>query len=166
MTERDEHGTVALRHAEWPEDPGVTDSQQPEEVDDSSPGEDDAVAQAANWSAKQSFAGLVDYLLSTVGPRATAAGAGLKDARPLAEWREGRTPPREEVRQHRLEIVAETVHAITAEHSAEVAVRFLRSSQPTLDDMSPLVLISTTEIKGLVPLQAQMRGAVRLFLYN
>lgn len=122
-----------------------------------------AVESAASWSQREPSAGLVEYLLGTVGPRITAYGSGLGDARQLKAWRAGQEP-REAVRRQRLVVMGEVVKAITVDHEAVVAATFLRSSQPALDDESPLDVLRAAEGKSVGTAQARVRRAVRAFL--
>jgi hypothetical protein len=83
----------------------------------------------------------VEYLLTTVGPRITAVGVGLTDARPLIAWRNGNMPTDEAIRA-RLSILCRVVQHITATDSPAVAAAFLRGSNPDFFDQSVLILIS------------------------
>lgn len=118
---------------------------------------------AATVVRKQSFTAQVEYLLTTVGPRVTAAGAGLSDARQLPAWRRGEEP-REETRLDRVAALAEVTAAVMAEYPAAVAAGFLRSSQPALDDRSPLVMIREAAADQLPGVMGEVRGALRAFL--
>lgn len=124
---------------------------------------DETVRSAASTVQKFTFKEQVDHLLITVGPRITAAGAGLRDGRQLPAWRRG-DEPREVVRRERVASMAEVTVAITAEYSAAVAASFLRSSQPALDDRSPLMMIREATLDSLPEVMGQVRGAVRAFL--
>lgn len=121
------------------------------------------VIAAANIVRKRSFTEQVEYLLTHVGPRITAAGAGLSDARQLAAWRRGEEP-REDVKKDRVAALAEVVAAIMATYPGAVAASFLRSSQPALDDRAPVVMIRTAGEEDLVEVVGQVRAALRAFL--
>ncbi|WP_041293774.1 hypothetical protein [Kineococcus radiotolerans] len=123
----------------------------------------ETVQRAAATAQKRTFAELVESLLTTVGPRLTAAGAGLQDARQLAGWRKG-AEPRQEMARDRVTALAEVVGAITTHYSAAVAASFLRSSQPALDDRAPVVMIRETTAETLPEVMGEVRSAVRAFL--
>ena len=121
------------------------------------------VKAAAHTVRKRPFGDQVEFLLTTVGPRITAAGAGLNDARQLPAWRRGEAP-REEVKLERVAALAEVTTAILAEYPASVAASFLRGSQPSLDDQSPVLMIRAASVEDLPKVMAEVRGAVRAFL--
>jgi len=107
---------------------------------------------------------IVEYLLVTIGPRLTAVGAGLRDARQLLVWQRG-DKPRQLMSDPRLRVIAEFALAVMARHESEVAANFLRSSQPTLDDDSPLLLIAgANSEEELTVVQKRVRAAVRAFI--
>ena len=123
----------------------------------------DTVKAAANAVHKRTFTEQVEYLLTTVGPRITAAGAGLGDARQLAAWRRGEEP-REDVKRDRVAAMAEITTAITALYPGAVAASFLRSSQPALDDRSPVMMLREAVEQAMPEVMGEVRGAVRAFL--
>lgn len=130
------------------------------------PGGVDAAATvqaAATMVRKQTFTDQVELLLTTVGPRITAAGAGLSDARQLPAWRRGEEP-REEIRLERVAALAEVATAVMADYPASVAASFLRGSQPALDDHSPVLMIRGASEKDLPKVMSEIRAAVRAFL--
>lgn len=124
---------------------------------------DETVRAAARTVRKRTFTEQVEHLLTTVGPRITAAGAGLQDSRQLAAWRKGEEP-RRHVTRDRVEAMAEVTAAIMTEYPAAVAASFLRSSQPALDDHSPMVMIREASADSLDDVMKQIRSAVRAFL--
>ncbi len=121
------------------------------------------VEAAARTVRKQSFTEQVEYLLTTVGPRITAAGAGLRDARQLPAWRRGEEP-REEIKLDRVAALAEVTAAVMVDYPPAVAASFLRSSQPALDDRSPMLMIRAASDGGLPEVMSEVRGALRAFL--
>lgn len=123
----------------------------------------ETVHRAAATVHKRPFTEVVEFLLTTVGPRMTAAGAGLQDARQLAGWRKG-GEPREDVARDRVNALAEVTVAIMADYSKAVAASFLRSSQPALDDRAPVVMIREATAETLPEVMGAVRGAVRAFL--
>lgn len=124
----------------------------------------ETVAAAFSAVRKLPFAEQVEYLLGSVGPRITAAGAGLRDARQLATWRKGEAP-REELRLDKVAALAEIAASVMAVYPAAVAASFLRSSQPALDDDSPLLLIrDAAQEEDLIEVMGRVRGALRAFL--
>lgn len=123
----------------------------------------ETVMKAATIVQKRTFTEQVEYLLTTVGPRITAAGAGLRDARQLASWRRGEEP-RQDVNRVRVAALAEVTTVIMAGYPASVAASFLRSSQPVLDDASPMVMIREAGEDEMPKVMGQVRAAVRAFL--
>jgi len=124
---------------------------------------DQVVQAAASKVRKRTFTEQVELLLTTVGPRITAAGAGLKDARQLPAWRRGEVP-REDIKLDRVAALAEVTTAVLADYPASVAASFLRGSQPSLDDHSPVLMIRNATEKDLHKVMSEVRGAVRAFL--
>jgi hypothetical protein len=121
------------------------------------------VETAASTVRKRSFIEQVEFLLATVGPRITAAGAGLRDARQLPAWRRGEEP-REDVKLERVAALAEVTTAVLAEYPASVAASFLRGSQPALDDRSPMLMIRNASEHDFPEVMGEVRGALRAFL--
>lgn len=106
----------------------------------------------------------VVYLLETVGPRVTAVGSDLADARQLVSWSKG-GQPRRGVSALRVAAMTEVTLAITdAYGDGAVAASFLRSSQPALDDQSPLLLIRQADEAAFDNVMARVRAALRAFL--
>lgn len=93
-------------------------------------------------SVTQPVAAKASYLLETIGPRITAAAVGLADARQLKLWATKELEPREHDVAVRLDTLYWVVCAIVGCYSAGVAARFLRSSNPQLDDEAPLVVLA------------------------
>ncbi len=124
---------------------------------------EETVRSAATAVQKTGFTDQVEYLLTTVGPRITATGAGLQDGRQLVVWRKGEEP-RESLKSDRVAAMAEVTAAIMTEYTAAVAASFLRSSQPALDDRSPVVMIREASTDSLPEVMKQVRGVVRAFL--
>lgn len=115
-----------------------------------------------------SFRDQVEYLLTTVGPRITASGAGLNDARQLAAWRKG-AEPRSAIKEDRVQIMIEATIEIRGGFqndagSAAIAAAFLRSSQPSLCDAAPVMLIRAATDETVISVAEDIRGAVRGFL--
>ena len=81
------------------------------------------------------------YLAQTIGTRFTTAGIGLADARTVRRWVEDRTEPREHEVVARLNILYRVTRAIADVYTPAVAMAFLRSANPQLDDESPLLLL-------------------------
>ena len=101
------------------------------------------------------------YLLDTIGPRFTTAAVGLQDARTVRRWREATMAPREHDVAARLAILYRLTRVIADVYSPDVATAFLRSSNPQLDDDSPLMVLREGD-----PDEAQkpLLAAVRAFL--
>lgn len=82
-------------------------------------------------------------LLATVGPRFTAAAIGVRDARTVRRWRDEQADPRDHIEAARLRLLYRMVRAIDGVYGGgSVAAGFLRSANPQLDDVAPLVLLS------------------------
>lgn len=81
------------------------------------------------------------YLLGSVGPRIATAALGLSDARQLERWASENLEPREHDVAARLDALYWIVRAIIGCYTDAVAARFLRSSNPQLDDEAPLMVL-------------------------
>lgn len=104
----------------------------------------------------------VEWLLDAIGPRFTAAGVGVRDARTIRRWRDDRIEPRDHDEQARLQLLFRIAYAITLVYGrASVATSFLRSANPQLDDEAPLVLLAGQSV-DLV--QRRLLAATRAFL--
>ncbi len=121
---------------------------------------DDSVAaehRAYKESTALSVPQIAGYLLETLGQKVTALGVGLRDARPVRAWQEGREIREEnEVRLRLLYRVAKTVASI---YDEETARAFLRSSSPYLGDEAPVFAIAAGDEKSaLEALRAFLEG--------
>lgn len=124
----------------------------------------EAIEQAFKVSITEPLPAKVTFLLETVGPRITAAGLGLSDARMLTRWAGGERPRRADM-GHRVEILFEIAYAVTVVYGGAAAASFLRASQPTLDDASPLMLLrGASDDERLAAVHGQLRAATRAFL--
>lgn len=103
----------------------------------------------------------VAYLLSTIGPRFTTVGVGLNDARTVRRWRDERVEPREHDVAVRVSILYRLTRAIAEVYTPAVAMAFLRSANPQLDDTAPLALLREGD-PDLV--QKPLLAAARAFL--
>jgi hypothetical protein len=105
----------------------------------------------------------VTWLLEAIGPRFTAAGVGVSDARTLRRWRDGSTEPRDHAERDRLQLLFRIAYVISLVYGgrASVAASFRRSANPQLDDQSPLVLLATSD---QVEVERLLLSAVRAFL--
>lgn len=101
------------------------------------------------------------YLLDTIGARFTTAGVGLSDARTVRRWREDRSTPREHDVAARLTILYRLTRSIAGVYTPAVAMAFLRSANPQLDDSSPLVLLRDGDPDVV---QKPLLAAARAFL--
>lgn len=101
------------------------------------------------------------YLLDTIGPRFTTAAVGLQDARTVRRWREATMAPREHDVAGRLAILYRLTRVIADVYSPDVAMAFLRSSNPQLDDDSPLMVLREGDPEET---QKPLLAAVRAFL--
>lgn len=103
-----------------------------------------------------------EWLLQSIGPRFTAAGVGVRDARTVRRWRDERVEPRDHDEQARLQLLFRIVYAITLVYGrASVATSFLRSANPQLDDEAPLVLLASEPVDQV---QRRLLAATRAFL--
>lgn len=85
------------------------------------------------------------YLLETIGPRIASAAIGLADARQLKRWAKEGSEPRDHGEAARLDALYWVVRAIVGCYSPAVAARFLRSSNPQLDDEAPLIVLASAK---------------------
>jgi len=99
---------------------------------------------AHHESVKLTVPEKASYLLGHIGPRLAAASLGLSDARQIRRWStsEDRIEPRQQLVAQRLDALYWIVRAIEAVYSPAVAARFVRSSNPQLDDAAPLVALA------------------------
>src|SRR5579875_1927344 len=103
-----------------------------------------------------------EWLLGSIGPRFTAAGVGVRDARTVRRWRDDRVEPRDHEEQARLQLLFRIACAITLTYGRpSVATSFLRSANPQLDDESPLVLLASRPVDQV---QRRLLAATRAFL--
>lgn len=102
------------------------------------------------------------WLLDVIGPRYTAAGVGVADARTVRRWRDERTGPRDHQEIERLGLLFQITQAIhLAYGSPDVAAAFLRSANPQLDDESPLVVLAQSKVEVAQP---RLLAATKAFL--
>lgn len=123
----------------------------------------EAIVQANKYSITEPLPAKVAFLLATIGPRITAAALGLSDARMLARWAGGEQPRRADM-DHRVEVLYEMAYAVTMVYTGAAAASFLRSSQPALDNDSPLILLREAGGEQLSALHGRLRSATRAFL--
>ena len=126
-----------------------------------SPTASSAMKEASREMVRQSAGQLAGYLLESIGPRYTAVGVGLSDARQIKMWRDTGSGPREAAVAARLTTLAQVVRAIEIAYSADTAAAFLRSANPDLEDQPPLLVLADGD-----PLRAgtSVLRAVRSFL--
>jgi hypothetical protein len=103
----------------------------------------------------------IAYLLGTVGPRFTTVGVGLNDARTVRRWRDEHTEPREHDVAARVSILYRLTRSIADIYSPAVAMAFLRSANPQLDDTSPLAMLRDGDPDVV---QKPLLAAARAFL--
>ena len=105
---------------------------------------DDSWEQAYQASSKLPLWEQAGRLLEIIGPRFTAAGVGVRDARTVRRWRDEETDPRDYAEQQRLRLLFRIVEAISGVYgTGRVAAGFLRSANPQLDDEAPLIFLGT-----------------------
>ena len=101
------------------------------------------------------------YLLSTLGPRVTAAALGMSDGRQLRAWRNGRTEPRELLVQSRLQLLHRISYAIATAYGPATASLFLRSANPLLGEQAPIALLRDHNPEAA---RARLLAATRSFI--
>jgi DNA segregation ATPase FtsK/SpoIIIE-like protein len=122
----------------------------------------EADQQAHRLTATTPFGEQARWLLDTIGPRFTAASLGIKDARTVRGWRDGKTEPRDLNERGRLALLYRISWTITAVYGdGSVAAGFLRTSNPQLKDEAPLVLLAKNNPDDV---QQTLINAVRTFL--
>ncbi len=83
------------------------------------------------------------YLLEQIGSRVTAASLGIRDARTIRRWRDERLEPRDAAERQRLRLLYRIVRAVMGVYTKpSVAVGFLTSANPQLDDQAPMLLLA------------------------
>ena len=123
---------------------------------------DDSWEQAYQASSKLPLWEQAGRLLQVIGPRFTAAGVGIRDARTVRRWRDEGVDPRDYAEQQRLRLLFRIVEAISGVYgSGSVAAGFLRSANPQLDDQAPIVLLGTGDPDKI---QQELLAATRAFL--
>ena len=123
---------------------------------------DDSWEQAHKASSMTPLWEQAGLLLETVGPRFTAAGVGVSDARTVRRGRDDRVEPRDYAEQQRLRLLFWVVKAIIGVYgTGSVAAGFLRSANPQLDDEAPIVLLGTGDPDKI---QKDLLAATRAFL--
>jgi hypothetical protein len=85
----------------------------------------------------------------------------LQDARTVRKWRDDKVSPREHDAATKLTILYRLTRSIAQVYSPAVAMAFLRSANPQLDDSSPLLLLRDGD-PDLV--QKPLLAAARAFL--
>ncbi|MDT4894207.1 MAG: hypothetical protein QOE97_3242 [Pseudonocardiales bacterium] len=138
---------MTVRHDETALEPAVT--------------ADDAWERAYKASVTTSPAEQAGWLLEHLGPRFTAAGVGVSDARTVRRWRDAGVAPRDHAEEGRLRLLFRIGQAIHLAYGDRVAASFLRSANPQLDDEAPLVVLAAND-----PDEAQkpVLAALRAFL--
>ena len=101
--------------------------------------------EAHKASVTQPIDAKASYLLETIGPRIASAAIGLADARQLKRWAKDAAEPRDHDEATRLDALYWVVRAIVGCYSPAVAARFLRSSNPQLDDEAPLMVLAAAK---------------------
>lgn len=123
---------------------------------------DDAWEQAYKEALTAPAWDQVRWLLDVIGPRFTAAGVGVTDARTVRRWRDERTEPRDHTEHARLQLLFRIAYAITLVYgTGSVTTSFLRSANPQLDDEAPLVVLARSDPDES---QRPLLAATRAFL--
>jgi hypothetical protein len=120
-------------------------------MEDSIEAEQRAYKEAAVMDVPQ----LAGWALETLGQRITAVGTGLRDARPIREWREGGRIKEEN--EDRLRLLYRVARTITLLYDQQTARAFLRSASPYLNDIAPVLAIAARDERAVL-------GALRAFL--
>jgi protein gp37 len=105
---------------------------------------DDIIEAAAKQAVTTTPQEQAAFLLDAVGARITTAAVGLKDARAVRGWADGKSVKEADVEQ-RLQELYQVVVAISEAYSSSVAVAFLRGTNPHLGDRAPLVVLADSD---------------------
>lgn len=100
------------------------------------------------------------FVQEALGSRLAAAAMGLKDTRTLSSWSHG-GPIRSTEGEHRLQVLFRVVSALTEAFSPAVAAAFLRGSNPSLGDRSPMIVLADESPAAAEP---QLLSAVEALL--
>jgi hypothetical protein len=122
---------------------------------------DDAWERAYKLSVTTGAAEQARWLLEHLGPKFTAAGVGVSDARTVRRWRDEQIPPRDHAEEGRLRLlfrIGQTIHTV---YGDRVTASFLRSANPQLEDESPLVILASGDPDET---QKPILAALRAFL--
>jgi hypothetical protein len=119
----------------------------------------DAWERAFKASVTTGVAEQAGWLLEHLGPRFTAAGVGVTDARTVRRWRDEGIQPRDHAEEGRLRLLFRIGQAIHLAYGDRVAASFLRSANPQLDDEAPLVMLASNDPDEVQkPLLASLRA--------
>jgi len=86
---------------------------------------------------------MAKFLLSSIGGRRTAASLGLRAVRPVKGWANG-TEVKQSAVEHKLRVLYRVTSSISEVYSSDTAAAFLQSTNPQLDDRSPLAVLATS----------------------
>ena len=86
---------------------------------------------------------LAAYVLENVPAQLATAAVGLRDARTVRAWAEGREIKENEA-AHKLQVLFRVVYALVETYGRHVAAAFLRGSSPSLGDRAPLAVLATS----------------------
>jgi hypothetical protein len=122
-------------------------------MEDSIEAEERAYKEAAMMDVPQ----LAGWLLETLGQKITAVGVGLRDARPVREWRNGGRI--KEDNEERLRLLYRVARTITLLYDPQTARAFLRSASPYLNDNGPVLAIAALDERAVLEaLRAFLEG--------
>ena len=109
--------------------------------------EAEAVRNAMTWT----HADQAGYVLEHVPAQLATAAVGLRDTRTVRAWADGREIKENEA-AHKLQVLFRVVYAICETYGKHVAAAFLRGSNPSLNDRSPLAVLATSPAAEAEPL--------------
>lgn len=104
---------------------------------------------------------MTTYLLDVIGARSLAVALGMADARPLYQWRDGNSRPRQAETSDRLRGLYRATRMVADAYGANAASVFVRSSNPQLGDRSVLTVLAEEtdgEAKVVAAARALLEG--------
>lgn len=101
----------------------------------------DLVEQACKLAITTSTQQQAEFIIDAIGARLATAAVGLRDARSVRAWANGRNIKEAAVEQ-RLQELFQVVWAISERYSPAVAAAFVRGTNPYLGDRAPLVVLA------------------------
>lgn len=107
-------------------------------------------AAAYKFSTTWEPAAMAGFVLDNVPVQLATAAVGLRDARTLRAWADGREIKESEA-AHKLQILFRVVHAIVNTYGKHVAAAFLRGTNPALGARAPMAVLATSSAAEAEP---------------